>query len=448
MASLYKLHNYCLIIGVLLIGIFAVFLAERAMSFIPLATFYAFVTQMLLLVSFSGRDEKSLTSKSLLTTVLLYNLIIATVFYLAGYYYKGDLFFLDDPDAMFYYRDGLMSDKLGFVDNTRRILNVHPVDDWGILVFSSLMMSIVPSIFFMNAFYILSGVASSLMLFYMGKLFMPKRYAFIASMAYGTSSYIIVFHCTFLKESLFIFLVVSAMFCFYKSAIERKHGLWIGLVLCLLWIFFLRPVVVAFLVFSFFVYYAIMQRGSALSVFLYIIAIVGAAASFAFLQGEYDNYTGSDESLLAESGSSHYSGAFNFFMGWFVSLFGPFPTLFPTESSGAMPMNLYGAGLIYKAFLVVPFWAGVVFAILKWNIRMFPLIVFVLAEMGASAVVLASFELRKVVMHMPFMYVLSFYGIHCIVQSDMNKSLKKGIELASYVFPVGVLFIWTVIRVK
>lgn len=422
---------------------------ERAISRITPVTLFAYISQMSLIMYFSHERERTYTSKSLFGTVLMYNIVLALIIIVVSEYYGGEKFLISDGDAILYYTEGLKSSNLGFVENVKRISKTQPSDDWGALFFSSFMMSIIPSRFFINAFYVLTGAISSAMLFRMGKSVMPKSYAFLAAMAYGTSSYLVLFHCTTLKESLFVFIIVSGMYSFYRAIIDGKYAFFVGVVLSLFFIVFFRPAVAAFLVISIVAYYAITERGSALSLFLYVMIAGGLVLSLAFLQGQVDHYTagGDTDKILAESSSGNYSGSFNFFVGWFAALFGPFPTLFPLKDM-AKPMNLYGAGLVYKAFLVIPFWLGVLFSVARWNVRIFPMVMFVVAEMAASAMVLASFELRKVVLHMPFVYVIAFYGLSRLKKSSFSASFKKTIELASYAFAAGVLFLWTIIREK
>lgn len=446
---LYRLHNYYLIIGLLLIGFLAVMSMGRALSSVTPITLFAYISQILLIMRFAREKDVFYTNRALFWTVLLYNLILAMIIIVFSESYGGEKFLLSDADAAYYHREGIKSAELGFIENAKRIINTQPTDDWGALIFSAFMMNLIPSRFFMNAFYVFTGTVSSLMLFYIGKPFMPAKFAFIAALAYGTSSYLILFHCTFLKESLFLFLIVSSMYGFYKSMLEGKHGYLIVVLICLVCIFFFRPAVAAFLIISFVSYYAIKLRGSAVSLFLYLIIAVGLVLSLTFLQSQVDRYTagGDSDKILAESSSKNYSGSFNYFVGWFAALFGPFPTLFPTAFP--KPMHFYGAGLVYKAFLVIPFWLGVFFAFARWNIRIFPLIMFVLAEMAGSAMVLASFELRKVVLHMPFVYIISFYGLSRLQKSVFFKEpLKILAEYASYAFAIGVLFLWTIIREK
>lgn len=447
---LYRLHNNILIIGLLTLGVLIALSASRAFCAMTVVTVIAFATQLLLLLFYLRGEGTSYSDKSLFFTVFVYSLCLATLIFITSYYYNDEKFLFDDPDAVFYYEEGLKATDFGFFENAKRIILKNGFDDWGALLLSNLMMSLIPSSFFMNVLYLFTGAVSSVMLYRVGKHFMPDVYAFVASLAYGTSSYLILFHCTYLKESFFVFLVVCTIYYFYRFITDESCGALIGVLASLFLIIFFRPAVVAFLLMAFTLYYAITKRGSAISLFLYIAIAVGLVVSMAFLQSQMDHYTegGDTDALLAENGSANYSGGFNFFVAWFVSLFGPFPTLFPMESAGPVPMIFYGAGLMYKLFLIIPLWTGVFFAVKRTDFLMIPMMGFTLIEIAASAYVMASFELRKVLLHMPFIYPIAFYGIYQL------GTIKKGIayqhlsEMASYALAIGILFLWNVIRVK
>ena len=91
-------------------------------------------------------------------------------------------------------------------------MRIKSFDDWGAYTYDSFLMSIIPSKFFLNFSYMVTGAISSVLLFRIGCHYMPVSYAFVGAMAYGTSSFLIMLHCTFLKEPLFVFFVICAMF--------------------------------------------------------------------------------------------------------------------------------------------------------------------------------------------------------------------------------------------
>lgn len=448
---LYRLHNNIFVVGLLTLGFLIIMAANRAFSAITPFMLFAFVTQMALLVCYASEDRMYYSEKSLFLIVLVYSFFLGGLIIIMSYFfYGGEEFLFEDPDAVLYYKEGMRTADLGFWENSKRIVTKFDLDDWSALLFSNFMLSIIPSFFFMNVFYIFIGAVTAILLFRIGKRFMSESYAFLAALSYGTSSYMMMFHCTFLKETFFVFFVVCAIYFFYKSIADGNHGALLYVLLFLVIIAFYRPAVVFFLAVAFIGYYAVTQRGSAISFFLYMFMAVALVASLAFLQSQVDHYTegGDTEELLAENGSQNYSGGFNFFVGWFASFFGPFPTLFPLESLGPRNMNFYGAGLTYKLFMVVPLWTGVYYAVKRFNVLMIPIIGFTLVEMAATGYVMASFELRKVLLHVPFTYIIAFYGLYQLEISKTSKFSKALLESAGHAMTIGILLLWNVIRVK
>ena len=449
--TLYRLHNNIFIVGLLTLGFLTILASSRAFCAITPFTFFSFITQVLLLLWFSDERRCSYTEKTLFIVVFLYSIFLGGLIIVMSYFfYGGEDFLFEDPDAVFYYKEGMRTMDLGFVENSKRIITKFGFDDWGALLFSNFMLSINPSFFFMNFFYMFIGAVNAVLLLRIGRSFMPDAYAFLASLAYSTASYIIMFHCTFLKETYFVFIVVCALYFFNNYIQNGSRGAMMGVILSLVAVVFFRPPLVAFLLVGIVAYYAVKTRGSAVSIFLYGAIVIGLVGSMAFMQGQMDHYTegGDSDALLAENGSQNYSGGFNYFVAWFVSFFGPFPTLFPLVSLGPKNMNLYGAGLVHKLFLVLPLWTGIYYAVKRFHVQMIPVVGFTLVEMAATGFIMASFELRKVLLHVPFTYIIAFYGIYQLEKSEMSAHNKRLLEFAGYALTIGILFLWNVIRVK
>ena len=74
---------------------------------------------------------------------------------------------------------------------------------------------------------------------------------------------------------------------------------------------------------------------------------------------------------------------------------------------------------------------------------MLPILMFVMIEMLLTGAVCASLELRKVLLHMPFMYIVSFYGLHQMF--TRFRTVKPAI-LLNFTFTIGVLLLWNVIK--
>ena len=259
---LYRLHNTYFLVGLFAVGFLAVMKYDRAFNLVTLGNVIAYVSQFFLLIYFSREKYVFYTKRALFGTVLVYYLLMCSLFMYISYVLDDDTFMFCKMDAWFYYTNGMKSAEIGFLENVNRLVHRYPFDDWGALVTSSLLMSIIPHKFFMNAFYMLLGAISSVMLFHMGKRFMPEVYAFEAALAYGISSFMVFFHCTFLKESLFLFLVISSIYFFFRAAIEKKYLAFLGVLVTTGLTVFFRTAVAAFIVMSFVAYYAISQKGN------------------------------------------------------------------------------------------------------------------------------------------------------------------------------------------
>ena len=272
---------------------------------------------------------------------------------------------------------------------------------------------------------------------------MPDSYAFLAAMSYGTSSYIILFHCTFLKESLFIFVVICTVYYLYQFITNQSRYSLLAVALCLALLLLFRPAVAGMIAVSAFVYYGITQKGKAISLFLYAAAAGGFLISLKMIQGMVDSYTagGDVDSVIAYRSNGSYSGSFNYFVSFFGAFLGPFPAFF-SKSDSPSRLVFYGAGLMNKLFLVIPFWAGLLYSIKNRALEMLPLILFVLLEMVSAGYICASLELRKV-LHMPFMYILSFYGLYRWFQPVR---LTHFFTFFTYAVVIGILFFWNVLR--
>lgn len=443
---MYKYHITIFIAGLLMVSILAALNINNAVSILTMVTLFTYITQMGLLVFFSGVKPVYYSDRVLFGTTLIYTVLIGYFFMLISLYYDDDTFMFSRIDAMFYYRESIKCQQIGFWDNALRIIRTIRDDDWGNLLFNNLFFSIIPDKLFVNAVYFTTGALSTVFLFRMGKEFLTEQYAFLSALAYGTSSYVIWYHCSFLKESLFVFFVVSAFY--YQYCAIKKQSLLplLGSCLFVFFAYFFRPAVAAFIVMSMFLYYAIVNRGNAISFFLFLIIIVMSVLSFTVMQENVDRYTsgGDIDNVINGTNNSSYSHGFNYFVSFFGAFFGPFPSLFFAQDN---PDNIgfYWPGILYRLFMVFPFWWGVFMVWKRKEMMMIPMLSFVLIEMFSTGAVCASLELRKVILHFPFMAIIAFYGLSNGYFSERFSRLRP---FVSYAFVFGVLFLWTIIRDK
>jgi hypothetical protein len=443
---LYKLHLNISVVGILTIGYIAAIAVNRALFLMFLVPIVAFISQMCLLLYFSSNDKVVYSDKSLFWTVFSYTVLLGAFFMFISDYYDGDTFMFCKADAMFYYKESMRVQELGLGGNISRIVQEFDFDDWGALICDTIVMYIFPQKLFLNFIYMLLGAFSAVFLFRIGKAYMPERYAFLAALGYSCSSYAVFFNCSFLKEAWFVFLVVSVLFNIHRIIKDQSNINYIHLGFSIFTIFFFRPAVAAFLCVGIFIYYGIIHRGKAISLFLYMAAVGVLLVSFkkAMEIVEWNTGGGSVDVMVEETSNSEYSGGFNYFVSIFGAFFGPFPSILP-QMKGPTSLDYLGAGLVYKLFLVFPFWYGVYIIFKEKVLELLPLLIFVLLELLLTGLVCASLELRKVILHVPFMYIVAYFGIF---HGAKPAQLSHVSTLPTYLFAIGVLFLWNVIKVK
>jgi len=442
---LYKFHNDIIIVGLLTMLFAAFFVGGRAYCLMTLVTVLSFLTQMCLLLYFSRSEDKNFSSKTLFLTTYMYSVVLGTIYMMVSYYYEGDTFMFSKSDAIFYYENSMRAADKGFIPNAKYFMDREPYDDWGALFFDSFLMYILPSKLFLNAIYMLTGAISSVMLFRISRHIMPDVYALCGALAYSTSSYLIFFHCTFLKESVFVFFVICAMYYFYKAIMENSFMSYLYVILLIGVLVFFRPAVAAMIVAAIFAYYAIAKNGHAISLFLYLGVVIIFAGATKFMIESFDHYSGGSMDKMIDYGAQQnsYSGGFNYFVSLFGAIFGPFPTLFPKTEGTPITINFYGAGLTIRQFLMIPFWIGAYYAIKQKNIYLIPVLVFNLFELLATGIMMASLELRKVMPHIPLMYIFSSYGLY---QWHKNRLSERWLRICINSLSIGILMLWVVFR--
>lgn len=442
-----KLHTNILIVGCMTYMFIACLIPGQAMNLMSVASILAFITQVILLFYFSHEDDCTYSETSLFYTILIYSTLLGLIFMGLSYYYDGDSFLFSKVDALCYYEESIMAADMGLTKGIKYLINRYPYDDWGAMVFDTCLMSIIPNKLFLNSIYLCTGAISSIWLFRMGKYFMPKAYAYMATLAYGTSSYMAFFHCSYLKESIFVFMVIGTLY-HYNNFINResRSSFFIAISFIILILFF-RPAVSAFLIFATATFY-IYTRVNYAKTFILVLILLGIfMLSISELTHIIRGNTagGNLDAILRSTNNSNYSYSFNYFMSFIGSIAGPFPALFIASNGNPSWLQFYGAGLLYKLFLVCPFWFGIYYIIQKRNILFMPITLFVLTELIATACVCASMELRKVIIHVPFMYLIAFYGIY---QYKNQHIQDDGYPYYNYLIVVAIVFLWNIIRIK
>ncbi len=424
----------------------AVIAKEKSMSVITLGALVAFISQMSLLLHFSKEDYNDYSEKTLFGIVLLYDSILAIIFMLISEYYEGDTFMFSKKDAMLYYEESMQVAEANLFDGLGTIYQKYPFDDWGAFTFDSLIMYIIPSKFFLNIIYTSLTAFSSVYLYRLALMFLSSSYSFLASLAYSTSSYLIFYNCSFLKESVFVFIVISSLYHIYNYIINQSNSSLIYALVFLGLQFFFRPAVAALIIVSVFLYYAVINKGKAVSLFLYLIISIMLAATFTKLMETANAYTagGDIDAVVSYRSNGSYSSSFNLFVSYFGAFLGPFPSLFSGETPPSR-LVFYGAGLMFKTYIAIPFWIGIFFIIKKRILTLLPLCCFIILEMVLTGYILGSLELRKVLLHIPFVYIIAYWGLYNLNYYHRFRYIST---ITNFIFVIGVFLLWNIIKVK
>lgn len=442
---LYRHHNNIFICGLLAMGMIACLTNQRSFDLMAVGTILAFVSQMAMLLYFAREEERGYSELTLFVAVLTYSIFLGIILMSLSEYYEGDTFMMTKFDAMLYFKVSMRAHHVGFLENVKYITKTYDFDDWGAFTYDSLLMSVIPSKFFLNFSYMVTGAISSVLLFRIGRHYMPDSYAFVGAMAYGTSSFLVMLHCTFLKEPMFVFFIICTMYNLCRGMHQESSYAYLLALFFIIILFFFRPAVAVFIIMSFGIYIAIKQHGSALSFFFYLAAVAMLVVSVKYMMDMADRYSGSYDEKMAESGNDKaYSGGFNIFVNLFGGFFGPFPTLF-TKHGVPSTIQFYGAGLTYRLFMIFPFLGGLYLVFKNKVLELFPITIFILVEMLVTGMVAASLELRKVMPHIPLTYIVSFYGLSKWQESRILQRIPYSIICS---VAIGIMFLWSVVKAK
>ena len=121
---LYKLQNNIFICCLLVFCAMACWLHQRSLDLMVAGSLVAFVSQMALMLYFSKLDRSSYSEKALFVVVLLYSLMLGTIFMAISYIYDGDTFMFNKSDALLYYKDSIRAYDVGLLPNLQFIMNL------------------------------------------------------------------------------------------------------------------------------------------------------------------------------------------------------------------------------------------------------------------------------------------------------------------------------------
>lgn len=366
-----------------------------------------FLTYAYLLWIGVNKEDDYFTNRRLWFTVFIYSLVFVSLYLLLSYYYSGDTFLFSYRDAKEYERLSFRMKDLGFIEAVDYISQKWNYDDWGAPMGMAFILKIVPSKYFLNFCYILMNTVIALLTFDMGKMLkMSKKYAYMAALAYSIASYSMFMIGTFLKEEIFVLLIVFSMWCLYKYKNSSKiEYLVCGAVSSFLIIFFRVPVAL----FIWLSYAALLLLGDGSHVKKGLFALLGIGVAVLVVGlWQYSANRYANDGDFTSVGRYASTSLFQKLTGYVSILIGPFPTLHHISGTQLKSRALIGAGELFKFVLFLPYWKGLILCIRSKMTELYPLYVFTIVSILGLMVVLRV-DFRFAMISMPMFMLAAFW---------------------------------------
>ena len=391
------------------------------------------------------------TSKSLGLIVFFYSIIFVSINNAISYYYNQNFFVFSEADAGVYHRQSLIMASQSFFESIMYISKEWVYEDWGAFLVISTLYRVIASNLFVNFFYVIIGVFTALLLFNIGRKFMSVKFAYLCALTYSVLSFVLWFHSSGLKESLVVMLVVLFFDLYYELTIRKRKRNIIIMVIVLLSLLLFRPAVMLMLVGS---VTLPLLFSSEKSIGFKIIVLILGSILFSYASNLIDITLnkhvvgGSVQSLIeAREAEGMVKGSipFTYSVNILSGFFGPLPTLIPNTKTH---LTFFSPGLIYRVFFSLFFWFGIYHIYKRKVYLLFPLILFVLMEVGSLVFILEALELRKSLPHIFAIFLISFWFID-FYHKDLSLShklklgIKKLINFSAPVFFLIILF-WNI----
>jgi len=388
----------------------------------------------------SNMDPKYYNTTFLTIETFIYIAIFVVLQNYLSYVYTGNFFVFSVSDAYFYHTQAAALVQMPLKDAIHHYLQIMSFDDLGIILVLYPLYKIAPSNLMLNFVYIFAGTITALAIFDIAKNFISRKYAFMASIAYSLSSFVLFYHSSGLKESFMIMLVVLAVDFYYKFANEGKVSYAIYSLLFLASLFLFRPAISAMIVAGIIFSSLFSKEGSSVVKIISFVLLLVMIAMKNFLAAKMAEYTagGVDSLISARESQGAIIGSlpFTYVANILSQAIGPLPTMVASETK--ILTTLYSPGLLYKTLISVPFWWGVYYAFVGKRSQIYPIILFTIFEMASLVFLLDGFELRKAMPHIPFVYIIAFW----FLDKYDNRIIRiKKPQLFRYTFYVMIAFL-------
>lgn len=435
MEILYSYHRKLMLS---VIALFVFLSVLRSDVFIDPSTFViclSFFTSLALVYSQIGIEEEKCTKMRLFSVTFTYSFILVSVFLFYSYNVEGNTFLLSESDARLYEKVVNKMFFLPYKESFEYLINNYKFDDWGGPLYMSSVFRIYPDKLFLNFVNTILTSVSSLFVFKIGAQLMSRKYAYLSAVAYATSSFMVFFNGSFLKESAFAFFVILLINSIYNYVNEERKLSILYILLYSLILLLFRPAVVACIICGFSVYYFVRKGYGVYKLGLLFLVFLSLLYLYSSLVSIFNHYTLSGDIaklMLTKETKYGLTREMTYILNWFGSFFGPFPSILGSN----MTSCFYGSGLLYK-FLLLPFAIIGLINVVKVRIDyMFPLLVFFVLESFFAALVQKGMELRLTLPHIFIYYLFAFWAMEKVEIGELriNRWIENAFFVLSFIF--------------
>ena len=433
-----------------IIFLFLIFSLKISGDFIYINLFAIFssIVYFLMLKLNMSMPIKSYSNRVMV--IFIYTLLAIFIQNFISYFYTDNYFMFSDSDAMLYHREASKMVNMPSLSSAiDYYLKGMGTDDLGMVLVLYPLYHIIKSNLILNFLYIFVNLITAFSIFRIAKIFISEKYAFLSSVAYSLSSFVLLFNSTGLKESFMVMLTILA-FDFYYRFIESKNIIYLLIMLLFLEaIMFFRPAISVIIIASigvsafFSKQTGVTIKAIALIIFLIIVAVAGNS-----IAAEIDDYTagGIDGLIYARTIQGSIIGGlpFTYAVNVLSQSIGPIPTIISSKKVLTM---FYTSGLIYRVLLSFPFWLGIIYIYKEKIYKLYPLTIFVIMEMLALIFLIDGLELRKAMPHMPVVYILAFWFLdrydNGIIKIKKSNRFRRFFYTSMFIL-IFLIFYWNI----
>lgn len=377
--------------------------------------------------------------------VFLYNIVFVLLNIYLFYLYTGEIFEFTGSDSHSYHLFASEYSKLPLIEGIKKFTSFtkYSFDDTGYVFYLSTLYSIFNSPLICRIFNVLLNTFTVILLFRIAKNFMHVKYAFIASMVFGISSYTVYYQSSGLKETLMLLILVLAYYHYYEylSKSYVKHII-LFIFFTLVLMFFRVPLVIFILASVIITEY--LKRGRKTNRILITVLALGVVTYIGLIYTEYlTMYVRRFNPTLYTKSGLVAPGNFLRITSIFAGIFGPFPTVTPIE--GNQDTVMHASSLILKGFLSTYFIFSFYLCLKRKEFLAFPLILFCILQIVSLSYLVHTFKFRNQFPHMAFLILASFYVINILFHEEGYRRIRKIIFGINFLLVIA-LFSWNYLR--